>query len=101
MGRYQELTAEQAGVAAGAPWTVEDSALVARFATGTMTAGLEFVVRIVGVAEEADHHPDIDFQYPVVGLRLTTHATGGLTDADTSLARKISTIAAELGFDPA
>ncbi|WP_372735524.1 4a-hydroxytetrahydrobiopterin dehydratase [Nocardioides sp.] len=79
-------------------WRVLVGVLHARFRTGNFVAGLDFAQRIGEVAEEADHHPDLDLSYPSVYLRLVSHDVGGLTSRDINLARRISEIAAELGI---
>lgn len=91
--RYQTLTAEQAAEQAPAGWHVDGDTLVATYRTGAMVRGLAFVDRIVAAAEADEHHPDIDFRYATVALSLTTHATGGLTDADVRLAGTIAELA--------
>ena len=48
-----------------------------------------FVNKVAGLAEAADHHPDIDIRYNKVRLTLSTHSAGGLTEKDFSLARQI------------
>ena len=52
-------------------------------------AALDFVVAVAALAEEADHHPDIDIRYDRVVLSLSTHSAGGLTMKDFELARRI------------
>jgi 4a-hydroxytetrahydrobiopterin dehydratase len=47
------------------------------------------VNRVADLAEEADHHPDIDVRFRDVRLVLSTHSAGGLTGKDFALARKI------------
>jgi len=80
-----------------AGWTATPGGLVARFRTGTMVRGLEFVTRVVAAAEAANHHPDIDFRYGSVVLTLITHDAGDeITELDHRLAREISTIASGL-----
>jgi 4a-hydroxytetrahydrobiopterin dehydratase len=44
------------------------------------------------LAEEADHHPDIDIRWRTVHLVLVTHDAGGLTELDLALARAIDTL---------
>jgi 4a-hydroxytetrahydrobiopterin dehydratase len=80
-----------------ADWRVLMSALHARFRTGDFATGVALVDRIGAVAEEMDHHPDIDLSYPQVDVRLSSHDVGGLTQRDVRLARRTSQIAAELG----
>ncbi len=50
---------------------------------------VDFVNEVARLAEQADHHPDIELRYRTVKLSLTTHSAGGLTDADFTLARRI------------
>ncbi len=97
--RYEPLTEGQVQERVPVPWRVVDGVLVARYRTATMVRGLDFVVAIVAAAQAADHHPDIDFRYGTVGLSLTTHALGGLSDADVDLAVAIARIAAESGIE--
>jgi len=61
---------------------------------------IEAVNRIATVAEEADHHPDIDIRWRTVHLSLTTHDVGGLTELDLDLAGQIDAITDELGGSP-
>ena len=75
--------------------------LHARFRTGSFVKGLELAQRIGEVAEEANHHPDVDLSYPTLDVRLVSHDVGGVTSRDISLARRISEIAAELGIEAA
>ena len=75
--------------------------LHARFKTGSFVKGLELANRIGEVAEEANHHPDLDLSYPTLGVRLVSHDVGGVTSRDLDLARRISEIAAELDIEAA
>ncbi len=86
-------------VTAGVPddWRVLLTSLHARFATGNFLSGLRFVTRVAAVAEEANHHPDVDLRYPHVDVALTSHDVHGLTARDVRLATRISQIAAEEG----
>jgi len=81
-----------------ADWRVVLDRIEAGFRAPTFDAAAALIGRIASAAEEAGHHPDVDLRYPAdVYVRLTTHATGGLTDADVSLAGTISALAAEAG----
>lgn len=71
--------------------------LDARFATGSFTKGLELANRIGELAEVANHHPDLDLRYRHLGVRLTSHDVGNMTQRDVDLARRISAAAADLG----
>lgn len=80
-------------------WRVRDSVASTVFNTKTFSAGAAFVSRIAAIADELNHHPDVDLRYPSVTIRLTTHDAGGLTARDVELARRISGLARELGHE--
>lgn len=54
--------------------------------------GIAFVNRVAELAEQADHHPDIDIRYTRVTLVLSTHSAGGLTARDLRLAEQINAL---------
>ena len=51
-------------------------------------AAMDFVNAVATLAEQAQHHPDIDVRWNKVTLALTTHDAGGLTEKDFALARQ-------------
>jgi 4a-hydroxytetrahydrobiopterin dehydratase len=71
--------------------------LHAHFATGNFATGLELVNRIGALAEQANHHPDVDLRYPHLRVTLMSHDVSGITSRDVDLARAISAAAEELG----
>ncbi|WP_127131294.1 4a-hydroxytetrahydrobiopterin dehydratase [Georgenia sp. SYP-B2076] len=79
-------------------WRVVAGRLRGTFRTRTMARGIELVRRIGAVADELDHHPDIDLRYFRVHVALVTHDAGGLTERDVALARRVSDIASEMGI---
>ena len=50
------------------------------------------IVAIADVAEEMDHHPDIDLRWRTLHLTLASHSAGGVSDLDLQLARRIDTL---------
>jgi 4a-hydroxytetrahydrobiopterin dehydratase len=47
----------------------------------------------VPIAEEADHHPDIEiFSYKKVKIKLISHDVGEITDKDVKMAENISNL---------
>jgi 4a-hydroxytetrahydrobiopterin dehydratase len=50
------------------------------------------IVAIADVAEEMDHHPDIDLRWRTLRLNLASHSAGGVTDLDLQLARRIDAL---------
>ncbi|HEY5234285.1 MAG TPA: 4a-hydroxytetrahydrobiopterin dehydratase [Verrucomicrobiae bacterium] len=51
-------------------------------------AAMKFVDAVAQLAEEEQHHPDIDIRWNKVTLALTTHDAGGLTKKDFALAKQ-------------
>jgi 4a-hydroxytetrahydrobiopterin dehydratase len=70
-------------------WRREGAALVRTFALGNFVEAVEFVNEVTELAEEANHHPDVDIRWNKVTLRLSTHSKGGLTRADFDLAARV------------
>lgn len=95
-------TIEEAEFTAAAPqgWRVLDGMAAAYFDSRDFAAGAALVARIAEIAEDADHHPDVDLRYRGVTVRTVTHSEGGLTAKDVELARAISAAAAELEIMP-
>ena len=90
-----EEFAEQDGVD---DWRYVLGAIRAHYRAGSFPAAGDLVARIAEAAELADHHPDLELRYPDrVGVTLTTHAAGGVTDADVALARTVSELASAAG----
>ena len=50
------------------------------------------IVRIGFVAEELDHHPDVDLRWRTLHLTLVTHSAGGVTELDVDLARRVDAL---------
>jgi 4a-hydroxytetrahydrobiopterin dehydratase len=80
-------------------WRVVLGRLRATFATGSFTRGLGFLERLAELAEQANHHPDVDLRYAGLHVSLVSHDAGGLTERDVNLARHISQLADELKIE--
>ncbi|MEO7428227.1 MAG: 4a-hydroxytetrahydrobiopterin dehydratase [Acidimicrobiales bacterium] len=80
-------------------WRKLAQALHARFLTGDFATGLELVTAVAGLAERANHHPDVTLTYGFVDLKLISHDVGRITGRDIDLARAISESARQRGID--
>jgi len=79
-----------------ADWATDGSMLQREFRCSTFRAAGALASAVASIADELDHHPDIDVRYPgVVRVTTTTHATGGLTTHDLALARAINALAVQ------
>lgn len=50
------------------------------------------IVAIADVAEEMDHHPDVDLRWRTLHLVLVSHSAGGVSELDLELARRIDAL---------
>ncbi len=73
-------------------WEVEEKAITRTFEFEDFTVAMDFVNAVAEIAEELDHHPDIDIRWNKVRLALSTHSKGGLTLFDFETAERIDTL---------
>lgn len=77
-------------------WKREGDALERTAELASFTQAIQVVNRVAEIAENSDHHPDIDIRWRTVGFRLSTHSAGGLTAKDVSMAGEIDGVVDEL-----
>jgi 4a-hydroxytetrahydrobiopterin dehydratase len=73
-------------------WDLEDTTVNRVVEFESFPEAIDFVNDVSEIAEEAQHHPDIDIRYTRITLSLTTHEKGGLTDLDFEIASRIDTL---------
>ncbi|MGB8167149.1 MAG: 4a-hydroxytetrahydrobiopterin dehydratase [Chthoniobacteraceae bacterium] len=76
-------------------WELEKKHIERLFEFDDFSQAIEFVNGVAEIAEEEDHHPEIDIRYNKVKVALSTHSEGGITDLDFELAEKIDTLVDE------
>jgi 4a-hydroxytetrahydrobiopterin dehydratase len=76
-----------------ADWRQEADEIVADFEFDDFVGSLAFVTSVGEIAEEMNHHPDIDIRWNKVKLALTDHEAGGISQQDIEAAHRISAIA--------
>ncbi|MBZ5514867.1 MAG: 4a-hydroxytetrahydrobiopterin dehydratase [Acidobacteriia bacterium] len=74
-------------------WDYAGKALHKKYTFKSFLPAIGFVNKIAEAAEKAGHHPDITINYSIVGISLSTHSEGGVTDRDFALAKTIDEIA--------
>ncbi len=79
----------EAALASLPGWSVEDGALVKQFTLQSFVAAIDFVNKVAAMAEDANHHPDLDVRYDKVRVALVTHSAGGITEKDLAMARRV------------
>ena len=74
-------------------WHREGESIVKEFELDDFAGSVEFINRLTPVAEEMNHHPDLQVSWNKVVVSITTHSEGGLTENDFELAKSIDPLA--------
>jgi 4a-hydroxytetrahydrobiopterin dehydratase len=96
----EKLTGDQIAEALPPDFRHMPGQLMARYRTADFASAQQLVGEIARLADEADHHPDLQVGWGYVEVRLTSHDVKGITRRDTALARRISAVAGEQGAHP-
>ncbi|ONI77132.1 4a-hydroxytetrahydrobiopterin dehydratase [Actinosynnema sp. ALI-1.44] len=73
-------------------WRRDGSAIVRTVELDSFAQAIQVVNRVAEIAENDDHHPDIDIRWRTLTFSLSTHSEGGLTAKDTALATEIDSV---------
>jgi 4a-hydroxytetrahydrobiopterin dehydratase len=79
-------------------WSGDTAGLTRSVELASFRAAIQVVDRVAEVAEELDHHPDIDIRWRRLTFRLSTHSAGGVTELDSALAARINGIVSSVGW---
>ena len=74
-------------------WERDGDAIRKEFKLDDFVGSVDFVNRLTPLAEEMNHHPDLEISWNKVTVSLSTHSEGGLTGNDFELASKIDSVA--------
>jgi 4a-hydroxytetrahydrobiopterin dehydratase len=76
-------------------WSVGDGWLTCTRTLDSFPAALDWVQAVGRIAEEMNHHPDIDIRWRTVTLRVRTHDAGDrITGLDLELAARVEALGA-------
>jgi 4a-hydroxytetrahydrobiopterin dehydratase len=70
-------------------WSLREGKLTRDWEFADFLEAISFVNKVAHLAEEANHHPDIDIRYNKVRLALISHDANGITSRDLAMVRKI------------
>lgn len=70
-------------------WEFKDNAIGKLYRFKAFMDGIGFLNRVAGMAEAADHHPDVKINYTRITFSCSTHDQGGVTAKDFKLAAQI------------
>ena len=71
-------------------WERDGYAIRRDFDFDSFPEAIAFINRIANLAEAANHHPELTNVYSKVGVALTSHDAGGVTQKDLDLAEAIN-----------
>ncbi|MGN9779012.1 4a-hydroxytetrahydrobiopterin dehydratase [Micromonospora sp. H33] len=77
-------------------WSGDQAGITRTVELASFPDAITLVDRVAVVAEELDHHPDIDIRWRTVTFRCVTHSVGCVTRRDLDLARRIDGIVGEV-----
>ncbi|WP_460401744.1 4a-hydroxytetrahydrobiopterin dehydratase [Actinophytocola sediminis] len=70
-------------------WRLADGAFERTVELADFPQAIQVVNRVAEIAEDLNHHPDIDIRWRTVTFRCTTHSESGITAYDVTLAEGI------------
>jgi 4a-hydroxytetrahydrobiopterin dehydratase len=73
-------------------WEIEGETITRTIEFEEFNEAIDFVNNLAEIAEEAQHHPDIDIRDTLVTVRLMTHDVGGVTELDIQLAQRVDNL---------
>lgn len=85
----ETLTANEVAEAGLAQWEFVDGAIHRTFQTKDFASALSKVNAIGDLAEQHNHHPDLELGWGKVVVHFTSHDVGGVTDRDVRLAQLV------------
>ena len=89
----------RSALAARPGWAGDPEAIRRTVELPSFRAAIAVVDQVAEVAEEMDHHPDIDIRWRTLTFHCATHSAGGVTRRDLDLAARIDEIVAAVGGD--
>ena len=75
-------------------WSGDASGIHRTVELADFAAAISLVNSVAEVAEEMDHHPDIDIRWATLTFSNVTHYMGGVTERDIKLAGRINELIA-------
>jgi 4a-hydroxytetrahydrobiopterin dehydratase len=73
-------------------WSGDEGGIERTAQLGSFRTAVDTIVAIADVAEEMDHHPDIDLRWRTLRIAVVTHSAGGVTELDLELARRVDVL---------
>jgi len=92
--------AETADELAGTAFVHTGERIDGAYRTDDFASAVALLDEVAAVADELNHHPDVQLGWGRVSFELSSHDVGGVTARDVELARRIDALAAAQGARP-
>ncbi|HEX2028636.1 MAG TPA: 4a-hydroxytetrahydrobiopterin dehydratase [Nitriliruptorales bacterium] len=76
-------------------WEYDGEAITKTFGLGSFREAIDFVQDVADLAEEANHHPDLEIYYDEVVVSFRTHSADAVTDNDVRMAAEVESLVSE------
>lgn len=76
-------------------WEYDGEAITKTYSLGSFREAIEFVNDLADLAEESNHHPDIEVYYDEVVVSYRTHSADAVTHRDVEMAGEVEALLAE------
>lgn len=73
-------------------WEYDGEAITKTYPLGSFRESIDFVNDVADLAEEANHHPDIEIYYDEVVVSYRTHSADAVTDRDVRMAGEVEAL---------
>jgi len=101
MDPRQILTpAETADDLAGTAFVHTGERIDGTYRTDDFASAVALLDEVAVVADDLNHHPDVQLGWGRIAFELSSHDVGGVTSRDVELARRIDALAAAQGARP-
>lgn len=70
-------------------WEFDGEAITKTYAWASFGDAIEFVNDVAEIAEDLNHHPDLEIYFDEVVVSLRTHSADAVTERDVEVAREI------------
>lgn len=76
-------------------WEFDGEVVTKTYAWGSFREAIDFVNDVADLAEDANHHPDIEVYFDEVVISFRTHSAEAVTDADVRMAGEVEDLASD------
>ncbi len=99
--RMDPLTDEQIddALATLPGWEYDGEAITKTYDLESFREAIDFVNDIADLAEDANHHPDLEIYFDEVVVSFRTHSADAVTDADVRMAAEVQRLAEDYEED--